>query len=143
MRPPVPHWPCKMLVWPWDRTFTGWIALRKADAAVTRTTASSSLLASAEPPPSTGNASLHNSPSLADPVGDLYTALGFSRGALPDAPLSPYAKLLLMLAGIESPGTIQVSWLCAGACWALLLGTVGQLAGRHWPLVQRRAFSGW
>ena len=44
----------------------------------------------------------------ADPVGDLYTALGFSRGALPDAPLSPYAKLLLMLAGIESPGTIPV-----------------------------------
>jgi hypothetical protein len=43
----------------------------------------------------------------ADPVGDLYTALGFSRGALPDAPVSPYAKLLLMLAGIESPGTIQ------------------------------------
>ncbi|KAI7838571.1 hypothetical protein COHA_007643 [Chlorella ohadii] len=43
----------------------------------------------------------------ADPMGDLYTALGFSRGALPDAPVSPYAKLLLMLAGIESPGTIQ------------------------------------
>ncbi len=42
-------------------------------------------------------------------MGDLYTALGFSRGALPDAPVSPYAKLLLMLAGIESPGTIQVS----------------------------------
>lgn len=70
-------------------------------------------------------------------MGDLYTALGFSRGALPDAPLSPYAKLLLMLAGIESPGTIQVSGLCAGACWALLLGAVGQLTGLRWPLVQR------
>ena len=44
----------------------------------------------------------------ADPSGELYSALGFSAGALPEAPVSPYAKLLLMLAGIESPGTIQV-----------------------------------
>jgi hypothetical protein len=46
-------------------------------------------------------------PASADPTGDLYTALGFSPGFAPDATISPYAKLLPMLAGIGSPGTIQ------------------------------------
>jgi hypothetical protein len=44
---------------------------------------------------------------LADPTGDLYRALGFSPGFAPDANISAYAKLLPMLAGIGSPGTIQ------------------------------------
>ena len=44
----------------------------------------------------------------ADPVSACYKAMGFSRGALPDANVSGYAKLLLMLAGIEAPGTMQV-----------------------------------
>lgn len=43
----------------------------------------------------------------ADPTGDLYTALNFNRGFAPDAAISPYAKLLPMLAGVGSPGTIQ------------------------------------
>ncbi|KAL4433831.1 hypothetical protein ABPG75_000272 [Micractinium tetrahymenae] len=43
----------------------------------------------------------------ADPTGELYTALGFSPGFAPDASISAYAKLLPMLAGIGSPGTIQ------------------------------------
>ena len=43
----------------------------------------------------------------ADPTGELYTALSFSRGFAPDASISPYAKLLPMLAGVGSPGTIQ------------------------------------
>lgn len=46
----------------------------------------------------------------ADPTGDLYRALGFSPGFLPDTNISAYAKLLPMLAGIGSPGTIQVGW---------------------------------
>ena len=52
-----------------------------------------------------------HSPSLtplrADPTGELYAALGFSPGFAPDVQISPYAKLLPMLAGIGSPGTIQ------------------------------------
>lgn len=43
----------------------------------------------------------------ADPTGELYTTLGFSPGFAPDAGISAYAKLLPMLAGIGSPGTIQ------------------------------------
>ncbi|PSC69127.1 hypothetical protein C2E20_7298 [Micractinium conductrix] len=43
----------------------------------------------------------------ADPTGELYTALGFSPGFLPEANVSAYAKLLPMLAGIGSPGTLQ------------------------------------
>lgn len=35
-----------------------------------------------------------------------YQNLGFSRGAFPDLKVSPYLKLLPMLAGIESKGTI-------------------------------------
>ncbi len=44
----------------------------------------------------------------ADPTGELYSALGFSPGFAPDAGISAYAKLLPMLAGIGSPGTVQV-----------------------------------
>lgn len=43
----------------------------------------------------------------ADPEGVCYKALGFSRGFAPDAQVSAYLKLLPMLAGIGSPGTIQ------------------------------------
>eukprot|EP00887_Chlorella_sp_A99_P003707 scaffold7.g3707.t1 len=42
----------------------------------------------------------------ADPTGDLYRALGFNRGFAPDAPMPAHAKLLAMLAGLGSPGTI-------------------------------------
>lgn len=37
----------------------------------------------------------------------MYRALGFSQGFAPDANVSPYLKLLPMLMGIGSPGTIQ------------------------------------
>lgn len=37
----------------------------------------------------------------------VYKALGFAPGFLPDAAVSPYLKLLGMLAGAGSPGTIQ------------------------------------
>ena len=43
----------------------------------------------------------------ADATGQCYKALGFSPGFAPDADASPYLKLLPMLAGIGSPGTIQ------------------------------------
>ncbi|CAK0785934.1 hypothetical protein CVIRNUC_009147 [Coccomyxa viridis] len=43
----------------------------------------------------------------ADASGQCYKALGFSPGFAPDADVSPYLKLLPMLAGIGSPGTIQ------------------------------------
>lgn len=43
----------------------------------------------------------------ADSEGVCYKALGFSRGFAPDAQVSAYLKLLPMLAGIGSPGTIQ------------------------------------
>ncbi len=45
--------------------------------------------------------------TAADPEGVCYKALGFSPGFAPDAPVSAYLKLLPMLAGIGSPGTIQ------------------------------------
>lgn len=59
-------------------------------------------------------------PPPTDPSGELYTALGFSPGFAPDVQISAYAKLLPMLAGIGSPGTIQeASWvLGAGRCCA-------------------------
>ncbi len=37
----------------------------------------------------------------------LRSALGWSPGFLPDVQVSPYLKLLPMLAGIGSPGTVQ------------------------------------
>lgn len=45
---------------------------------------------------------------FADPTAATHDALGFSKGFDPDGPvkLSPYARLLAMLAGIGSPGTI-------------------------------------
>ena len=43
----------------------------------------------------------------ADPEGVCYKALGFSPGFAATSPVSPYLKLLPMLAGIGSPGTIQ------------------------------------
>lgn len=43
----------------------------------------------------------------ADPDGACYTALGFSEGFGADLEISPYLKLLPMLMGIGSPGTIQ------------------------------------
>ncbi len=43
----------------------------------------------------------------ADPTGELYSALSFSPGFAPETKISAYAKLLVMLAGIGSPGTIQ------------------------------------
>lgn len=41
-----------------------------------------------------------------DETAICYTTLKFSRGFLPNANISPYLKLLPMLAGIGSPGTI-------------------------------------
>ena len=43
----------------------------------------------------------------AEPEGTLYKDLGFAQGFLPEAQVSPYVKLLGMLAGVGSPGTIQ------------------------------------
>jgi hypothetical protein len=43
----------------------------------------------------------------ADEDARLYKELGFEQGFMPDADVSPYVKLLPMLAGIGSPGTIQ------------------------------------
>ncbi|GAQ86414.1 hypothetical protein KFL_002870180 [Klebsormidium nitens] len=43
----------------------------------------------------------------ADPTGACYRALNFSPGFAPEAGVSPYLKLLPMLMGIGSPGTIQ------------------------------------
>lgn len=43
----------------------------------------------------------------ADPTGAAYSALGFSPGFAPGADINPYLKLLPMLAGIGSPGTLQ------------------------------------
>ncbi|KAL6748932.1 AhpC/TSA antioxidant enzyme-domain-containing protein [Haematococcus lacustris] len=44
---------------------------------------------------------------FADPSGAAYKALGFNPGFLPDLDISPYAKLLPMLAGVGSEGTLQ------------------------------------
>jgi len=43
----------------------------------------------------------------ADPVGSGAKSLSFNPGFLPEVEISPYAKLLPMLAGIGSPGTVQ------------------------------------
>jgi hypothetical protein len=46
-------------------------------------------------------------PLYIDPDGSLYTKLGFSKGFAPNTEaVSPYVKLLAMLAGLGSPGTI-------------------------------------
>ena len=44
---------------------------------------------------------------FADPTGACHRALGFSPGAFPDSQLPPQAKLLAMIAGVGSPGTIE------------------------------------
>jgi hypothetical protein len=44
----------------------------------------------------------------ADPTSVCYQAMNFDKGAFPDSDISGYAKLALMLAGIGSPGTMQV-----------------------------------
>ena len=62
---------------------------------------------------------------ITDPTGELYTALGFSPGFLPEANVSAYAKLLPMLAGIGSPGTLQV--LPGG--WGLGWRVAGRVGG--------------
>lgn len=43
----------------------------------------------------------------ADPTGACYKALGFSPGFAPGSDINPYVKLLTMLAGVGSPGTVQ------------------------------------
>ncbi len=52
----------------------------------------------------------------ADPTGACYKALGFSPGF--EAPLNPYVRLLVMLAGIKSPGTIQEVGGLLDGLWA-------------------------
>ena len=42
----------------------------------------------------------------ADPSGQIYKDLDFAQGFLPDSDVSPYVKLLGMLAGVGSPGTM-------------------------------------
>lgn len=46
-------------------------------------------------------------PLHADPASVCYRALGFSPGALPGTDLNGYAKALVMLAGVSSPGTLR------------------------------------
>lgn len=68
----------------------------------------------------------------ADPTGVCYKALNFSPGFAPGSQLNPYVKLLTMLAGVGSPGTVQEVSVSRGgatsrgkhrvlhktACWA-------------------------
>jgi len=51
--------------------------------------------------------SINKSLVFADEPGNCHNALGFSKGFAPDANVNAYLKLLPMLAGIGSPGTIQ------------------------------------
>lgn len=54
----------------------------------------------------------------ADPTGACYKALGFYA---PQADINPYVKLLAMLTGIGSPGTVQeVGWM---GLWGVLSDT--------------------
>ena len=57
----------------------------------------------------------------ADPTSVCYKALGFSPGFAPGSDINPYVKLLTMLAGIGSPGTVQE----VGFYQSLLLKTLG------------------
>lgn len=55
---------------------------------------------------------------FAYPAADLYLDLGFNPGFAPQLQVSPYVKLLPMLAGVGSPGTIQeVGGRGMGAQW--------------------------
>jgi AhpC/TSA antioxidant enzyme len=51
----------------------------------------------------------------ADPVAACHKALGYNAGFLPDSDVNGYLKLLPMLAGIGSPGTVQVCILGCSA----------------------------
>lgn len=54
----------------------------------------------------------------ADPSGEAYRVLNFSPGFAPQLDINPYAKLVPMLAGIGSPGTLQevcVHRVCLGS----------------------------
>lgn len=46
-------------------------------------------------------------PTSPDPTPTLYRALALNQGFAPDIQISAYLKLLTMLAGVGSPGTIQ------------------------------------
>lgn len=56
---------------------------------------------------------------LQDPTAASHREFGFSRGFMPDAPVNPYLKLLPMLMGIGSPGTIQVPRPCPSCLYLL------------------------
>lgn len=51
----------------------------------------------------------------ADPTAACHKVLGYSAGFLPGSDVNGYVKLLPMLAGIGSPGTVQVR------AWATVL----------------------
>ena len=71
----------------------------------------------------------------ADPAGAAYEKLGYSPGFAPDVDISPYAKLLPMLAGIGSPGTMQEARVAAVRHRAALL----HLCAQHHHSVCRTA----
>lgn len=50
----------------------------------------------------------------ADPDGVCYEALGYEKGFAPDVNVSPYLKLLPMLLGVDSEGTIPEVTSTAG-----------------------------
>ena len=76
---------------------------------------------------------IHKQVSAAvDPEGVCYKALGFSPGFAADAPVSAYLKLLPMLAGIGSPGTIQE---VKGDC--LEIQSINSLSKRTPPMSRR------
>ncbi len=54
----------------------------------------------------------------ADPTGDCYKALAFSPGFAEGVGVDPYLKLLPMLMGIGSPGTVQE----VGRAWSRAWG---------------------
>ena len=69
-----------------------------------------------------------------DPEAETYKLFGFSRGFLPDVPINPYLKLLPMLAGIGSPGTIQVR--CDGGTAPLAVKARNVGLSSHTPYTQ-------
>lgn len=52
----------------------------------------------------------------ADPIAACHKTLGYSAGFLPESDVNGYLKLLPMLAGIGSPGTVQVHNRSLSAC---------------------------
>ena len=83
----------------------------------------------------------------ADETGQCYKALGFSPGFAPAAGVSPYLKLLPMLAGIGSPGTIQevsqlpliASLSSSSGPWRKAADAQGSRAGRGSAVQHDRA----